>query len=53
MTTLPKLEVEKAKTLEGKITYEEAANALKNMKNDKSPGTDGMTVNFIIFFGKI
>ena len=52
VTTLPKLEVEKAETLEGKITYEEAANALKNMKNDKSPGTDGMTVNFIKFFWK-
>ena len=52
VTTLPKLEEEQANTLEGKITYEEAANALKNMKNDKSPGTDGMTVNFFKFFWK-
>ena len=50
VTNLPKLNEEKAKTLEGPITYEEAAVALKNMKTDKSPGTDGMTVNFFIFF---
>ena len=52
VNTLPKLEEEQAKTLEGKITYEEAASALKNMKNDKSPGSDGMTVNFLKFFWK-
>ena len=52
VNTLPKLEEEQAKSLEGKITYEEAASALKNMKNDKSPGSDGMTVNFLKFFWK-
>ena len=52
VTTLPRLEKEKADTLEGLITYEEAATALKNMKNDKSPGTDGFTVNFFKFFWK-
>ena len=50
VTTLPRLDKEKADTLEGLITYEEAATALKNMKNDKSPDTDGFTVNFFIFF---
>ena len=52
ISTLPKLNEEKAETLEGPITYEEAAKALKLMKNDKSPGTDGMTVNFFKFFWK-
>ena len=31
---------------------EEASIALKNMKNGKSPGTDGMTVEFFKFFWK-
>ena len=52
VTTLPRLDKEKADTLEGLISYEEAASALKNMKNDKSPGTDGFTVNFFKFFWK-
>lgn len=52
VTDLPKLDEEKAKTLEGPILLEEAALALKNIKNDKSPGTDGMTVNFLKFFWK-
>ena len=52
VTNLPKLNEEKANTLEGPICYDEAATALKNMKNDKSPGTDGMTVNFFKFFWK-
>ena len=50
--TLPKLNEERSGSLEGLITYEEAAKALKSMKNDKSPGTDGMTVNFFKFFWK-
>ena len=52
VTTVPRLDKEKADTLEGLISYEEAATALKNMKNDKSPGTDGFTVNFFKFFWK-
>lgn len=32
--------------LEGEITYEELAKALKHMKNNKSPGLDGFTVEF-------
>lgn len=32
--------------LEGKITYSEALETLKNMKNDKSPGSDGFTAEF-------
>ena len=38
--------------LEGLLTYEEAAVALKNMKNEKSPGSDGFTSEFIKFFWK-
>lgn len=32
--------------LEGYITNEEALLALKNMKNNKSPGSDGFTTEF-------
>ena len=49
-TKIPKLEKEEAESLEGLIQYEEAASALKNMKNGKSPGTDGFTVEFLKFF---
>ena len=52
VTNIPKLNENKAKSLEGLISLEEAAMALKNMKNDKSPGTDGMTANFFKFFWK-
>ena len=41
-----------ANKLEGKITYQEALLALKHMKNDKSPGPDGFTVEFYKFFGE-
>ena len=48
----PKIsEVDKEK-LEGPITYTEAANTLKNMKNNKSPGPDGFTNEFYKFFFK-
>ena len=33
--------------LEGEILYIEAVEALKNMKNDKSPGPDGFTSEFL------
>ena len=32
--------------LEGKLTIEECEEALKNMKNNKSPGSDGLPVEF-------
>ena len=35
-----------------KITYEEAGTVLKNMKNNKSPGSDGYTVEFFKLFWK-
>ena len=51
-TKLPKLNDAESESLEGYITYEEASLALKNMKNGKSPGTDGFTVEFFKFFWK-
>ena len=38
------------KELEGPITYQEALKSLKAMKNRKSPGADGFTVEFFKFF---
>ena len=47
---LHKLNKEESDNLEGEITHEELANALKNMKNSKSPGSDGFTAEFFKFF---
>ena len=38
--------------LEGEITADEISNVLRNMKNNKSPGSDGFTVEFFKFFFK-
>ena len=45
-----KLNEDESNSLEGEITCSELANALKNMKNSKSPGMDGFTVEFFKFF---
>ena len=45
-----KLTNQAAEQLEGEISYSELLNALKNMKNVKSPGLDGFTVEFFKFF---
>ena len=37
---------------EGPISFEECTNVLNNMKNDKSPGSDGFTVEFYKYFWK-
>ena len=42
-----KLSNEEARALEGEINYSEALQFLKNMKNDKSPGSDGFTAEFL------
>ena len=39
--------------LEGEITYAELSTALRNMKNNKSPGLDGFTVEFLKKIGQI
>ena len=41
-----------SKSLEGDITPKEALLALTNMKNDKTPGTDGFTTDFFKIFLK-
>ena len=45
-----KLSDKDSKELEGEILYSELGFALKNMKNNKSPGLDGFTVEFFKFF---
>ena len=37
---------ESAKICEGRATKEECINSLNEMKNDKSPGSDGLTSEF-------
>ena len=48
----PKIAEEEAENLDGKITVEEATCALKRMKNGKSPGSDGFTVDLKKVFWK-
>ena len=45
-----KLTNTEAEKLERKISYMEMAQALRNMKNEKSPGQDGFTMEFFNFF---
>lgn len=47
---IPILTEEHQQIIEGPITFTEAAASLKNMKNNKSPGPDGFTVEFFKFF---
>ena len=47
-----KLTEEEQESLEGEITYKEASETLKNMKNNKTPGSDGFSVEFFKFFWK-
>ena len=41
---IPTLSKEERDTLQGPITIQEALSTLKQMKNDRSPGSDGYTV---------
>ena len=45
-----KLNRDKAEKLGGEISYFELAKALKSMKNNKTPGLDGFTVEFFLIF---
>ena len=45
-----KLSDVEAEKLEGEITLKELSEALKNMKNEKSPGLDEFKVEFFKFF---
>ena len=48
--TIPRLSNEDRDSLEGPLTYEECKKVLDSFKNDKSPGEDGFTVEFYIYF---
>ena len=48
--SFPKLTKEKSETLDGRITDKELLIALQSMKNNKSPGNDGLTKVFHITF---
>lgn len=43
---VPKLDKNTSKVLESSISENEILTVLKNMKNNKSPGSDGFTVEF-------
>ena len=45
-----KLSDAQSEQLEGKILFSELSEVLKNTKNDKSPGSDGFTIEFFKFF---
>lgn len=45
-----KLTDEQRELCEGNLSYKECAEALKQMQNGKSPGSDGFTVDFYKFF---
>ena len=49
---LPKLTDDESNQLEGQLTLTELSLALKNMKNNKSPGTDGFSSEFFKVFWK-
>ena len=50
VNNLPTLDEFDSNSLEGMITLEEATEALKSMGHNKSPGTDGISVEFLKFF---
>ena len=47
---IPTLTLQENLLLEGEITLDEASLALKDMKNNKSPGSDGFSVELLTFF---
>lgn len=51
-TDILRLDTSTSVSLEGDISESEIYNVLKNMKNNKSPGSDGFTVEFFKFFWK-
>ena len=48
----PKSSNNQNEQLEGKLTYDECLNTLKNIKHNKSPGNSGFTVKFYKMFWK-
>ena len=49
---VPKLSEDEKESLEGHIDYREASTVLRNMANNKSPGSDGFTAEFFKVFWK-
>ena len=49
-TKVPKLDDIEKIMCDRPIQITEIASALKELKNDKSPGTDGFSTNFFLFF---
>ena len=49
---IPKLNQNESDKLEGLLTLSEMSTALKNMKNNRSPGTDGFPCKFFKVFWK-
>ena len=47
---IPKLSDVERESCEGLLTKKECWDALQRMKNDKSPGSDGLTKEFYVFF---
>ena len=47
-----KINTRRTNNLEDKITFKEAGGALKNVKNDKTPGSDGYSAEFFLFLWK-
>ena len=50
LSDIPKLDKHIAESNEGNVSEKEMLYALKNMKNNKTPGSDGFTVEFFKFF---
>ena len=50
MQNRPQLTEEQREEMEGPLTYNELSATVKSMANNKSPGTDGFTVEFFKFF---
>ena len=48
-----KLTADQALLCEGEVTHEEITHALRQAKNDKSPGTDGLTDEFYKSFWQL
>ena len=54
LSSLHKLSVTDAESLEGLLTVNEISNSLKQMKNNKCPGIDGFPSEFFkVFWGKL
>ena len=49
----PKLSSKDNTEMEGLLSVQEASSAVAKLHNDKSPGPDGLTTNFLRRFGNI